>query len=41
MFCDSAMQTGRVVLSHRVDVEDGDGAVLKTVQFGAAVEVIQ
>ena len=32
---------GRVVLSHRIDVEDGNGAVMATVYFRDAVEVAE
>ena len=32
---------GRIVLSHRIDIEDGDGAVLGTVHFRDAVEVAE
>ena len=39
MFCNSAMETGRVVLSHRIDVEDEHGKVLGSVRFGHAVQI--
>lgn len=31
---------GKIVLSHRIDVEDGRGNVLGTVRFGDAVKVL-
>jgi hypothetical protein len=35
----AATRDGRIVLSHRIDVEDESAAVLVTVQFGDAVQV--
>lgn len=35
-----AAKLGRIVLSHRIDVEDEDGSVLATVRFGDAVQVV-
>jgi hypothetical protein len=32
-------EDGRIVLSHRIDVEDGRGSVLGTVTFGEVVDV--
>jgi uncharacterized RmlC-like cupin family protein len=31
---------GRLTLSHRIEVADATGAVLKTIRFGDAVEVL-
>ncbi len=36
---EAATRDGRIVLPHRIDVEDGTGAVLATVRFGDAVKV--
>jgi hypothetical protein len=40
MMCES-VQTGRVNLSHRIDVRDESGQVIHVVRFGEAVQVIQ
>lgn len=34
-----AKDEGRIVLHHRIDIEDGEGRVLATVRFGDVVEV--
>jgi hypothetical protein len=34
-----AAKAGRILLSHRIDVEDEHGTVLATVPFGEAVQV--
>jgi len=36
---ESATRDGRIVLSHRIEVGDENGAVLATVHFGDAVQV--
>jgi hypothetical protein len=36
---EAATRQGRIVLSHRIDVEDENGTVLATVHFGDAVQV--
>ena len=36
----SALEHGRIVLNHRIDVEDENGAVLATVHFGDAVQIV-
>ena len=36
---EAAKRDGRIVLLHRIDVEDEHGAVLATVRFGDAVRV--
>jgi hypothetical protein len=33
------LETGRIVLSHRIDIEDEDGTVLDSVQFGDVLKV--
>ena len=38
-FAEAAKDEGRVVLRHRIDIADEQGAVLETVQFGDAVSV--
>ncbi len=38
-FGEHAKDEGRVVLHHRIDIEDKDGAVLRSVRFGEAVTV--
>lgn len=38
---EGALRDGRIVLSHRIDIEDGAGAVMATVYFRDAVEVSQ
>jgi hypothetical protein len=38
-FAETAKDEGRVVLHHRIDVEDENGVVLDTVRFGEAVKV--
>jgi hypothetical protein len=37
---EAAKRDGRIVLSHRIDVEDEDAAVLASVHFRDAVQVI-
>jgi hypothetical protein len=39
LFGETAKDEGRVVLRHRIDVEDSEGSVLATVLFGDAVQV--
>jgi hypothetical protein len=39
LFGETAKSEGRIVLHHRVDIEDENGAVMDTVHFGDAVEV--
>ncbi|RAK58056.1 DUF6894 family protein [Phenylobacterium deserti] len=34
-------ETGRVVLSHRIDIEDADGAVLHTLRLADALSIEQ
>ena len=36
---EGALRDGRIVLSHRIDVEDGNGAVLASVYFRDAVDI--
>lgn len=36
---EAAKRDGRVVLSHRIDIEDEHGEVLATVRFGEAVQI--
>jgi len=38
-FAETAKDEGRVALHHRIDIADGQGAVLETVPFGDAVRV--
>lgn len=38
-FAETAKDHGRVVLHHRIDIEDGQGAVVDTVYFRDAVKV--
>ena len=38
---EGALRDGRIVLSHRIDIEDGNGTVMATVHFRDAVEVAQ
>jgi hypothetical protein len=38
-FGETAKDEGRVVLHHRIDIEDEHGAVLGSVRFGEAVQV--
>ena len=38
---EGALRDGRIVLSHRIDIEDGEGAVLGTVYFRDAVNVTE
>jgi hypothetical protein len=38
-FAETAKDEGRVVLHHRIDIADKQGAVLETVRFGDAVRV--
>ena len=38
-FAETAKDEGRVVLHHRIDIEDERGAVLDTVHFRDAVKV--
>jgi hypothetical protein len=40
-FGETAKDEGRVVLHHRIDIEDEQGAVLRSVTFGEAVKVEQ
>jgi hypothetical protein len=37
---EGALRNGRIVLSHRIDIEDEMGAVLATVYFRDAVQLI-
>lgn len=37
---ETAMRDGRITLSHHIDVEDETGAILATVHFGDAVQVL-
>jgi hypothetical protein len=37
---EASKRDGRIVLSHRIDVEDEHGAVLATVRFRDAVQVM-
>lgn len=39
LFGDAAIEKGRVVLAHRIDIEDANGTVLDTVRFGDVVEI--
>lgn len=39
MFAAAATEQGRVVLSHRIDVQNEAGAVLASVRFGDVVKV--
>lgn len=39
LFGHLAKEQGRVVLNHRIDIEDKNGTVLDTVRFGDAVKV--
>ncbi|MDP8993489.1 MAG: hypothetical protein M3N07_00670 [Pseudomonadota bacterium] len=39
LFCGAASETGRVVLTHRIDIDDEQGRVLGTVRFCDAVQV--
>ena len=41
MIAATVTETGRIVLGHRIDVADGDGAVLRSVTFGDAVTIKQ
>jgi hypothetical protein len=36
---ETVKQTGRIVLSHRIDIETDEGELLSTVHFGDAVEI--
>jgi hypothetical protein len=36
---EAAVRTGRIVLGHRIDVEDEGGSVLTSVHFGEAVKI--
>jgi hypothetical protein len=36
---EGAIRDGRIVLSHRIDIEDGNGAVMATVYFRDAVNI--
>jgi hypothetical protein len=38
-FAETAKDTGRVVMDHRIDIEDEQGAVVDTVRFRDAVRV--
>ena len=38
-FAETAKDEGRVVLHHRIDIENEQGSVLDTVHFGDAVRV--
>ena len=38
-FAETAKDEGRVVLHHRIDITDEEGAVLEAVRFGDAVRV--
>jgi nitrous oxidase accessory protein NosD len=38
-FAETAKDQGKVVLHHRIDIENEEGAVLDTVHFGDAVTV--
>ena len=35
----AAVRQGRLDLSHRIDIEDGDGKLLLTVTFAEAIEI--
>jgi len=37
--CEMAKQAGRIVLHHRIDIEDAYGAVLESVQFGDVMKI--
>ena len=39
MFGEMVKEQGRAVLHHRIDIEDEDGAVLDSVQFGDVVKI--
>ncbi|WP_166041289.1 hypothetical protein [Sphingosinicella sp. YJ22] len=39
LFGDAVTEKGRVVLAHRIDIEDAHGTVLDTVRFGDVVEI--
>lgn len=36
---EAAKRDGRIILSHRIDVEDESGAVLETMHFADAVQI--
>jgi hypothetical protein len=36
---EAAKRDGRIILSHRIDIEDATGAVLAAVTFGDAVQI--
>ena len=38
-FAETAKETGRIVLHHRIDIADEGGAILVSVKFGEAVKV--
>ena len=40
VFAETAREHGRVVLSHRIDIEDEHGRILDSVRFDEAVEVV-
>jgi hypothetical protein len=39
MMCDLIVREGRIALHHRIDIEDGQGAVLATVPFRDVVKI--
>lgn len=39
LVCEMAKEVGLIDLRHRIDIEDGAGAVLETVRYGDVVEV--
>jgi hypothetical protein len=38
---EGALRDGRIVLSHSIDIEDGNGGVMATVYFRDAVQVTE
>jgi hypothetical protein len=39
LMCETLREDGRITLSHRIDIEDGDGGVLASVRFRDAIRI--
>ena len=39
LMCETLREDGRINLSHRIDIEDGDGDVVASVRFRDAVRI--
>ena len=40
LMCETLREDGKITLHHRIEIEDDQGAVVRAVEFGDAVEII-